>query len=132
MANQRISRRQFVEENPKIAQAIVAALEEADRRVPDDIAVVGFDDIAPAALVTPMLTTIRVPQYDLGQFAAEELMSRIKQPEQTQRVVEYPLELQIRHSCGARRISSEDRRTMLRQLATAAGVGLPAKPAVLG
>jgi DNA-binding LacI/PurR family transcriptional regulator len=118
--------------NDLMAIGAVAALEEMDRHVPDDIAVVGFDDIGPAALVTPMLTTIHVPQYELGQFAAEELMCRIKQPEQTQRVIEYPLELKIRQSCGAQRISSEDRRTMLRQLATAAGVGLPAKPAMLG
>jgi hypothetical protein len=90
---------------------------------------VGFDDIGPAALVTPMLTTVVVPQYDIGVFAAEELIRRIEDSDMPPRVVKYDLVLKIRHSCGTRRISNEERRAMLRQLATSAGAGLPAKPA---
>jgi len=118
--------------NDLMAIGALAALEELNLHVPETVSVVGFDDIGPAALVTPMLTTVSVPQYDLGQFAAAELIQRIEQPALPSRVVEYPLELKIRHSCGTRRISPDERRTMLRQLATSAGVGLPAKPLVLG
>jgi hypothetical protein len=95
--------------------------------VPDDVAVVGFDDIGPAVLVTPMLTTVAVPQYDIGLFAAEELLRRIEGPDLPPRVVKYDLALKIRHSCGGGGISSEERLEVLRQLATSAGVGLPAK-----
>jgi DNA-binding LacI/PurR family transcriptional regulator len=115
--------------NDLMAIGALAALDELCLNVPEDVAVVGFDDIGPAALVTPMLTTVVVPQYDIGVFAAEELIRRIEDSDMPPRVVKYDLVLKIRHSCGTRRISNEERRAMLRQLATSAGAGLPAKPA---
>jgi LacI family transcriptional regulator len=117
--------------NDLMAIGALAALEEMNLTVPDQVAVVGFDDIGPAALVTPMLTTVAVPQYDIGLFAAEELLRRIETPDMPSRVVKYELELKIRHSCGTRGISHEERLEVLRQLATSAGVGLPAKPAAV-
>ena len=116
--------------NDLMAIGAMAALEEMNLKIPEDLAVVGFDDIAPAALVTPMLTTIRIPQYELGQFAVEELIQRLDDPELPARVIDYPLELKIRHSCGTRRISSEERRAMLRQLATSAAADLPVEHVV--
>ena len=113
--------------NDLMAIGAMAALEEMNLKIPEDLAVVGFDDIAPAALVTPMLTTVRIPQYELGQFAVEELIQRLDDPELPARVIDYPLELKIRHSCGTRRISSEERRAMLRQLATSAAADLPSE-----
>jgi hypothetical protein len=74
-----------------------------------------------------MLTTVCVPQYDLGRVAADALIRHLHSSEAATDIVDYPLTLTIRHSCGARRISNEDRRLMLRQVATSAGVGLPAK-----
>jgi LacI family transcriptional regulator len=118
--------------NDLMAIGAMAALEEMNVKVPEDLAVVGFDDIAPAVLVTPMLTTVSVPQYDLGRSAAAELIRRLEDAELPPRIIEYPVELKIRHSCGARQMSNEERRTMLRQVATSAGVGLPAKPVVVG
>ncbi|MDQ3248090.1 MAG: LacI family transcriptional regulator [Chloroflexota bacterium] len=112
--------------NDLMAIGAMAAAEELNLKIPADLAVVGFDDIAPAALVTPMLTTVRIAQYDLGQFAVAELTRRLQDPALPPRVIDYPLELKIRHSCGTRRISSEERRLMLRQLATSAAAGLPA------
>jgi LacI family transcriptional regulator len=113
--------------NDLMAIGAMAALEELNMKVPDEIAVVGFDDITPAALVTPMLTTVCIPQYELGRFAAEELIQHLNDAERPPRVVAYPLELKVRNSCGAYRMSSDDKRLLLRQLATSAGVGLPAK-----
>lgn len=118
--------------NDLMAIGAMAALEEMNVKVPEELAVVGFDDIAPAVLVTPMLTTVAVPQYDLGQAAAAELIRRLENANLPPRVIEYPLELKIRHSCGARRMSNDERRTMLRQVATSAGVGLPARPVAIG
>jgi LacI family transcriptional regulator len=113
--------------NDLMAIGAMAALEELSLKVPDEIAVVGFDDIAPAALVTPMLTTVCIPQYELGRFAAEELIQQLDHADRPPRILAYPLELKVRNSCGAYRMSSNDRRVLLRQLATSAGAGLPAK-----
>jgi DNA-binding LacI/PurR family transcriptional regulator len=46
--------------------------------VPDAVAIVGFDDIPLAALVTPALTTCRVPRYALGQRAMRLLLDQIE------------------------------------------------------
>jgi LacI family transcriptional regulator len=113
--------------NDLMAIGAMAALEELNLKVPDEIAVVGFDDIAPAALVTPMLTTVCIPQYELGRFAAEELIQHLNDADRPPRVFAYPLELKVRNSCGAYRMSGNDKRLLLRQLATSPGTGLPAK-----
>ena len=49
-----------------VAFGAIAAIREAGLRVPDDVSVVGFDDIALAAFFDPPLTTVRLPAYDLG------------------------------------------------------------------
>ena len=52
-------------------------LTERGRRVPDDVAVVGFDDVRLAELAIPPLTTIRQPIEELGRRMAEVLVARI-------------------------------------------------------
>lgn len=61
-----------------LALGAYLALREAGLRIPDDMAVVGFDDIVMAQLVTPPLTTVRLPQRDLGRRAAELLFERLE------------------------------------------------------
>jgi len=63
--------------NDLVAVGALQACAELGRRVPDDVAVVGFDDILLAALVTPPLTTCRVPRYELGAQAMQLLLDRI-------------------------------------------------------
>ena len=63
--------------NDLVAVGALHACAEMGRRVPDDLAVVGFDDILLAALVTPPLTTCRVPRYDLGGQAMKLLLNQI-------------------------------------------------------
>ena len=46
--------------------------------MPEDISIVGFDDIALAAFVSPRLTTIRQPKQRIGELAAQLLIGRIK------------------------------------------------------
>ncbi len=113
--------------NDLMAIGAIAAAEELNLKVVDELAVVGFDDIAPAALITPMLSTVRIPQYELGQAAVEELMLRLEDQDLPSRVLSFPVELRIRNSCGTRRISSDERRIALRQLATSVSSGLPAE-----
>src|SRR5215831_10194212 len=53
------------------------AFRDADLRVPEDVSVVGFDDIQGAAYLTPRLTTVRQPLHHMGEIAAELLLTRI-------------------------------------------------------
>ncbi|USQ86190.1 LacI family transcriptional regulator [Streptomyces phaeoluteigriseus] len=52
-----------------VAVGAIAALHEADLRVPDDVSIVGFDDVPFASDLTPALTTVRVPYEELGRVA---------------------------------------------------------------
>jgi LacI family transcriptional regulator len=65
--------------NDVSAIGAIRALQEAGRRVPDDISVIGFDDIDSAAFYNPALTTIRQPLRQMGRLAAEHLLQRIGQ-----------------------------------------------------
>jgi LacI family transcriptional regulator len=55
--------------NDGVAAGAIAALREVGRRVPDDVSVVGYDDVPSAADFNPPLTTVRVPQAELGRTA---------------------------------------------------------------
>jgi LacI family transcriptional regulator len=62
------------------AMGAIRALREAKLRVPDDVSVVGFDDIQAAAYQNPALTTVRQPLREMGRIAAETLLRRIVRP----------------------------------------------------
>jgi LacI family transcriptional regulator len=63
--------------NDLIAMGALSAIRAAGLRVPEDIAVVGFDDIQSAALVSPPLTTVSLFQEQIGRRAAEMLLERL-------------------------------------------------------
>jgi DNA-binding LacI/PurR family transcriptional regulator len=63
------------------AMGAIRALREARLRVPDDVSVVGFDDIQSAAYQNPALTTVRQPLREMGRIAAETLLRRIRRSE---------------------------------------------------
>ncbi len=67
--------------NDTTAIGAIRAIRDASLRCPEDISVVGFDDILSAAYHTPSLTTIRQPLRQMGETAAEVLLRRIKNPE---------------------------------------------------
>jgi len=62
------------------ALGAIRALREAGRRVPEDVSVIGFDDIQSAAYQNPGLTTIRQPLREMGMTAAATLVRRINAP----------------------------------------------------
>ena len=68
--------------NDSSAIGAIRAINEAGLRVPEDISVVGFDDIQSAAYSSPALTTIRQPLQKMGEIAARTLLGRIDDPEQ--------------------------------------------------
>jgi LacI family transcriptional regulator len=84
-----------------MAVGAIKAIEDAGLRCPDDIAVVGFDDIQLAELVSPALTTVRQDKRALGVAAARSLVQLIDQPDAAPHVSVLPVELVVRQSCGA-------------------------------
>ena len=54
-------------------------MEEVGLRVPEDVSVLGFDDIYAAAYHKPALTTIRQPLFEMGKLAAQTLLRRLSQ-----------------------------------------------------
>ena len=63
--------------NDVMAVAAIGALQTGGLTVPDEVSVVGYDDSVLAALVTPALTTIRQPIYEMGRAGAERLVAVI-------------------------------------------------------
>jgi DNA-binding LacI/PurR family transcriptional regulator len=63
-----------------LAIGVIKGLRSAGLRVPDDAAVIGFDDIAVAAQVDPPLTTVAQPMRELGETAARLLLQRLREP----------------------------------------------------
>lgn len=83
-----------------MAVGAIKAIEEAGLRVPDDIAVVGYDDSPFAAAMWPSLTTIRQDALGLGMAAADSVLAMLEKPDDPPPTVIFPTELVIRESCG--------------------------------
>jgi LacI family transcriptional regulator len=84
-----------------VAMGALRALRDRGRRVPEEMAIVGFDNITAARFITPALTTFHVPTFGLGWGAAELLIRIIEGDHPNQTRVLLDTELVIRESCGA-------------------------------
>ena len=81
------------------AIGVLKALHEYGCKVPDDIAVIGFDDLGFASFLTPPLTTVRAPTESVGRIATERLFGLLEnQP--SDEVMILPTEIIFRRSCG--------------------------------
>lgn len=67
--------------NDYMAIGVYRSLFKAGKRIPEDVSIVGFDNIDMAAYITPALTTIHQPIDALGRMAAKALLDKIQQPE---------------------------------------------------
>jgi len=76
-------------------------LHEANLRIPEDVAVVGFDDIPASARTNPALTTVRQPVLQMGSKAVEALITIIENDMKSTQKVILDTELVVRESCGA-------------------------------
>ena len=86
--------------NDQMAIGLLRTLTARGIRVPDDIAVVGFDDIFPSSLCDPPLTTVHQPMRAIGERACDRLIERIGDPSLRPKVEVLPTELVLRSSCG--------------------------------
>lgn len=90
-----------------MAQGAYEALYEAGMRIPDDVAVVGFDDLPTAELLQPPLTTIRQPIREKGSVATSLLLDTIEGKSHEAKHVVLPTTLIIRESTGVLREAAE-------------------------
>jgi LacI family transcriptional regulator len=89
--------------NDQMAIGVLQALGRARVRVPEEVAVTGFDDIFVGGLVEPTLTTVHQPMRLLGEQACARLLERIATPGLLPTVQLLPTELVLRSSCGCPR-----------------------------
>ena len=88
--------------NDAVALELLQAAQRVGLRVPEDLALVGFDDLSFAAHLSPPLTTVAQPRMDLGLRAGHLLINRIEGQGNLPRHIDLPTSLIIRESCGAR------------------------------
>jgi LacI family transcriptional regulator len=86
-----------------LALGIIAAAQERGLAIPQDLSVVGMDDIELAALTTPPLTTVRVAKEEMGRRAAQVLLDLVRGREVSPRVVVLPNDLVVRGTTEGRR-----------------------------
>jgi DNA-binding LacI/PurR family transcriptional regulator len=85
-----------------MADAAIRVIRDSGRRVPQDVAVVGFDDSPVALLTRPTLSTIRQPTIAMGREMARLVLERIGHPDEAARQVVFATELVVRESSGPR------------------------------
>ncbi|HOG00382.1 MAG: Ribose operon repressor [Firmicutes bacterium ADurb.Bin248] len=81
-----------------IAVGVLQAIREANLRIPEDIAVAGYDDIEAAKSCVPPLTTVSVNRCEIGRLAVSELLAQIAQPSSPSRMRIVPNRLVVRES----------------------------------
>ncbi|WP_123043295.1 LacI family DNA-binding transcriptional regulator [Cohnella candidum] len=87
--------------NNVLTMGVMGCLQEKKIRIPEDLAVVGFDDYDWTKITTPPLTVIRQPSFEIGEKAAEAMIKRIEEGQDNPEFREYrlPTQLVLRGSC---------------------------------
>jgi len=93
-----------VTSNDSIALSMLVEFQSRGVRVPDDVAVVGFDDDSQAACSTPPLTTTRVPSYEIGRQAVEVVLAQIAGEQVPEQTLVLP-KMMVRRSCGCQALA---------------------------
>ena len=87
--------------NDQLALAVYKSARELGLRIPDDLAVVGFDNLDFTMHLDVPLTTVEQPAQEMGYQAVEALVRRMNGAATTYQQIILPTRLIIRHSCGA-------------------------------
>lgn len=85
----------------QLALGALRALPEAGTRCPEDLAIISFDEYPWAAVACPPLTTVRVPNREMGRVAAETLLAMLTGAEAVEPPAALPCQLVLRRSCCA-------------------------------
>jgi DNA-binding LacI/PurR family transcriptional regulator len=93
--------------NDMMVAGVVRAVQERGLKVPDDLAIVGFDDLLQTTMIFPELTTIRQPCVEMGMRAAELLLDQLEHNRRERAQIILPTTLIIRESCGYRRRTAQ-------------------------
>ncbi|RMD99614.1 MAG: LacI family transcriptional regulator [Calditrichaeota bacterium] len=86
--------------NDAMAIGGMRTLREAGKRIPEDVAVVGFDNTEASTLVTPRLTTVHVDKVELGASALRRIVEHIEKKHRKSHKILIPTHLVVRDSCG--------------------------------
>ncbi len=92
--------------NDVMAMGVMDAVRERGLRVPEDISIIGFDDIPQASLVRPTLSTINQPLEKMGRVAAQMLLDLLHDPQKKAERIELPTQLVVRDSCCSPRTNA--------------------------
>lgn len=87
--------------NDRMAIGAMDAIREYGLAIPDDMSIVGFDDIPQSAVTSPKLTTVRQPLEQMGKAGAQLLLDKIQHPDQAPQYITMATQLIIRESCKA-------------------------------
>ncbi|HEX7556561.1 MAG TPA: substrate-binding domain-containing protein, partial [Leptolinea sp.] len=85
--------------NDSMAFGAMDAVREKSKRIPEDISIIGFDDIPQANIIHPALTTVRQPLRQMGSMATQMLLDLLKNPDTPSKRIELPTGLVVRDSC---------------------------------
>ncbi len=96
----RVSFTAVLASNDESALGAMQALKEAGRKIPEDVAIIGFDDRQESPAQDPPLTSVHVPLFKLGYQAVELLLQHIRGEKDARRALKISTSLAIRRSCG--------------------------------
>jgi DNA-binding LacI/PurR family transcriptional regulator len=90
-------------QNDRMAVGAIQAFREAGRQVPEDISVIGFDDMPLASYFDPPLTTVRQDTFTMGQEAARLLIKAVEHPDSSNQHLRMPGQIVVRSSTARAR-----------------------------
>ena len=76
------------------------SIKDKDLKIPQDVAVVGFDNIRMSNVVEPRLTTVDMPLHKMGVYGARLLFDRIEETQKERQEIVLQTKMKIRKSCG--------------------------------
>jgi LacI family transcriptional regulator len=86
--------------NDQTALGVLRRFRRHGVRVPEDVAVTGFDGLEVGARTNPPLTTVRQPMLQIGRIAVRLLVERLATPDRPNMATTLPVDVVIRESCG--------------------------------
>jgi LacI family transcriptional regulator len=84
--------------NDLLAFGVIKGLHESGIKIPEEVCVMGYDDLDLSSMVTPSLSTVRYDKFDMGQKIVKTLMKRLKKPDKKTEKIKIETDLVIRSS----------------------------------